>query len=56
MGQRACALRNKAPNSASAALDRTWHMIRHNMWIWPLSGGAGLAEVGGEVGCKLKKE
>jgi len=41
MGQRAWALRKRAPSLASAALDKTWRIIWHRTKIGPLSGGGG---------------
>jgi len=56
IGQMVWALRNSAPNSASAALDMTDFMIWHRMWTGPLSGGGLSWADGGVVGRVLRKQ
>jgi len=55
-GQMACALRKRAPSSASATLAMTVFMIWHRTWMGPLSGGGSSVAVGGVVGCELRKQ
>ena len=54
-GHACWALRNNAPNLASAALATTLCMIWQRMSMGPLSGGRVLAAVGGVVGMVLRK-
>jgi len=56
MGQMACAFRNSAPNSVSAALDMMDFMIWHKTWTGPLLGGGLLCAEGGVVGHILRKQ
>jgi len=55
MGHAICVLRKSAPNSASAALATTCHMLWQRTWRGPLSGGVGSVAVGTASSLELRK-